>query len=335
MNLKRLRDPLAAALGALLIGGVSVAMANNHAAPAGPPTVNAEEPAGALDTDTLEEGDQTGPEDEAAEGTEADAADPDEQDPNYAGTATIAVNESTMPEDEAAEAAALASLATVSQVDAESAALAAVSGEIVQAELDSENGFVVWSIEVRDAAGTVQDVKIDAGNARCSAPRPTRMAPPSSVARWTPASSMGWPASPCPAQNAGEKARSPRACPGAGQDSHEYGCADSPGSTRSSRRSTSSSRPRISRSALRQLGVLALLDVRLSRGVLQRQPVAQRVAVASQQDERRCVRRLGRERKIEQNEWIRVEGRVEQVVHVDGDPDGDNHRLQHDEAPAA
>lgn len=165
MNLKRLRDPLVAALGALLIGGVSIAMANDHGTPTDPPAVNAEEPAGAPDTDTLEDGDQTGADSEAAEGTEADEAGPDEQEPNYAGAATIAVDESTMPQDEAAEAAALASLATISQADAEAAALATVSGEIVQAELDNENGFVVWSIEVRDAAGTVHDVKIDAGNA--------------------------------------------------------------------------------------------------------------------------------------------------------------------------
>jgi len=165
MNLKRLRDPLVAALGALLIGGVSVAMANNHGTPTDAPAVNAEEAAGGSDTDTLEEGDQTGADSEAAEDTEADEAGPEEQEPNYAGTATIAVDESTMPEDEAAEAAALAGLATVSQADAEAAALAAVSGDIMQAELDNENGFVVWSIEVRDAAGTVHDVKIDAGNA--------------------------------------------------------------------------------------------------------------------------------------------------------------------------
>lgn len=165
MNLKRLRDPLVAALGALLIGGVSVAMANNHGTPTDAPAVNAEEPAAGSDTDTLEQGDQTGVDSEAAEDTEADEAGPEEQEPNYAGTATIAVDESTMPEDVAAEAAALAGLATVSQADAEAAALAAVSGDIMQAELDNENGFVVWSIEVRDAAGTVHDVKIDAGNA--------------------------------------------------------------------------------------------------------------------------------------------------------------------------
>ncbi|MGI8829494.1 MAG: PepSY domain-containing protein [Candidatus Limnocylindria bacterium] len=165
MNLKRLRDPLVAALAALLIGGVSVAMANNHGTPTDALAVNAEEPAGGSDTDTLEEGDQTGADNEAAEDTEADEAGPEEQEPNYAGTATIAVDESTMPEDEAAEAAALAGLATVSQDAAEAAALAAVSGDILQAELDNENGFVLWSIEVRDAAGIVHDVKIDAGNA--------------------------------------------------------------------------------------------------------------------------------------------------------------------------
>lgn len=168
MNLKRLRDPLVAALGALLIGGVSIAMANSHGTPADAPAVNAELPAGGSDTDTLEDGDQTGADGEtaeAAEGTEADETGPDEQEPNHAGAATIAVDESTLPEDEAAEASALAGLATVSQADAEAAALATVTGEVVQAELDNENGFVVWSIEVRDSAGTIHDVKIDAGNA--------------------------------------------------------------------------------------------------------------------------------------------------------------------------
>ena len=96
--------------------------------------------------------------------SEADEAGTDEQDPDYTGTATIAVDEATLPEDEAAEAEALAALATVGQADAESAALATVSGEVLEAELDDENGFVIWSIEVRDGAGTVHDVAIDAGN---------------------------------------------------------------------------------------------------------------------------------------------------------------------------
>lgn len=73
MNFKRLRVSLAAALGALLIGGVSVAMANNHDTQSNA-TSNVEEPADVSDTDTLEEevGDQTGPDDEATEADEAD-----------------------------------------------------------------------------------------------------------------------------------------------------------------------------------------------------------------------------------------------------------------------
>lgn len=165
MNLKRMREPLIAAMAALLIGGGSIALAGNHAPGAETPPPAGEEPAGDADTDALQEGDQTAPDDEAeaAEGAEP-AGEADDQDPNYAGSATIAVDESTMPEDEAAEAEALQALATVSQADAEAAALAAISGEIVQTELDNENGFVVWSVEIRDAAGTVHDVKIDAGS---------------------------------------------------------------------------------------------------------------------------------------------------------------------------
>ncbi|MEA2651847.1 MAG: hypothetical protein QOI85_1568 [Chloroflexota bacterium] len=158
MNIKRFRDPLVAALGALLIAGVSVAMANSPSAAASAPAASAEDPAGAADTDTIEDG---APD---TEGAEADEAGPDEQDPNYAGKATILVDESTLPEDEAAEGAALAALATVSQADAESAALGAVNGEVVTAELGNENGYVVWSVEVRDAAGMSTEVAIDAGS---------------------------------------------------------------------------------------------------------------------------------------------------------------------------
>lgn len=161
INLKRLRDPLVAAVGGLLIAGASVALATNPTASPTPAASTAEDPSGAPDTDTLQEGDQNAPD---GAGTEADGAGPDAKDPNYTGKATIPVDESTLPQDEAAEAAALASLATVSQSNAESAALAAVSGTVVKSELGNENGFVVWSIEIRDGAGTTHDVTIDAGN---------------------------------------------------------------------------------------------------------------------------------------------------------------------------
>lgn len=158
MNFKRLRGPLAAALSTLMIGGVSVVMAESPAAPTPTPTAGVEEPAGAPETEP-----EGAPETGGTEtgGTETGS---DQQDPSYAGKATIPVDESTLPQDEAAEASALAALVTLSQADAEAAALGAVSGEIVKAELDNENGFVVWSIEVRDGSGAIHDVKIDAGN---------------------------------------------------------------------------------------------------------------------------------------------------------------------------
>lgn len=74
MIVKRSRVPLAAALVALLIGGVSVTMANEPNTPSNASTTTVEEPADVLDTDTLEEevGDQTGADDEATEANEAD-----------------------------------------------------------------------------------------------------------------------------------------------------------------------------------------------------------------------------------------------------------------------
>ena len=51
MNLKRLRDPLIAALGALLIGGVSVAMANEPNTPSDTTTTSVEEQAEAPDAE--------------------------------------------------------------------------------------------------------------------------------------------------------------------------------------------------------------------------------------------------------------------------------------------
>lgn len=73
MTLKRLRNPLVAALGALLIGGVSVAMASGPNTPATAPTTTVEEQSGAPDTDTLQQGDQTAP-DSPAEAAGAEAA---------------------------------------------------------------------------------------------------------------------------------------------------------------------------------------------------------------------------------------------------------------------
>jgi hypothetical protein len=61
------------------------------------------------------------------------------------------------------EQAALQQLATVTQQQAEQAALAAVSGNVQQTDLDAENGYVVYSVELRSADGTVTEVVVDAG----------------------------------------------------------------------------------------------------------------------------------------------------------------------------
>lgn len=68
-------------------------------------------------------------------------------------------------EDDAAEAARLAKLATVTPDEAKAAALAAQPGTAGKVELESENGNVVYDVEVNTSTGTV-DLKIDAGNAK-------------------------------------------------------------------------------------------------------------------------------------------------------------------------
>lgn len=62
------------------------------------------------------------------------------------------------------EQAALQALATLTPQQAEQAALAAVPGSMVETDLDDENGWVVYSVEVNGADGTVTEVVIDAGN---------------------------------------------------------------------------------------------------------------------------------------------------------------------------
>lgn len=65
---------------------------------------------------------------------------------------------------EAAESAALEGLAKVTPEEATAAALKAVPGTAAAAQLENENGFVVYGIEVTTADGTVIDVKVDAGD---------------------------------------------------------------------------------------------------------------------------------------------------------------------------
>lgn len=79
---------------------------------------------------------------------------------------TITVDEAQLPEDDAAEQDALAELATVTEEAATQAAVASVDGgESLAAELEDEDGFVVWEVDVRGADGAVHEVTVDAGDA--------------------------------------------------------------------------------------------------------------------------------------------------------------------------
>ncbi|MFQ6089946.1 MAG: PepSY domain-containing protein, partial [Candidatus Bipolaricaulia bacterium] len=76
------------------------------------------------------------------------------QEPSYACSISA-------PED--ASAQTLAGLAKITASDAEQAALAQFpSATVLQTELDSENGCLVYSVELQSASG-VKDVKVDAG----------------------------------------------------------------------------------------------------------------------------------------------------------------------------
>jgi uncharacterized membrane protein YkoI len=88
------------------------------------------------------------------------------QEPKLSGSITVPQTADTGTEDEAAEAAALKALAKVSEADARSAALAKFPGATVQtAALGDENGSLIWEINLTDASGAGQEVKVDAGNA--------------------------------------------------------------------------------------------------------------------------------------------------------------------------
>ncbi|MGI8694906.1 MAG: PepSY domain-containing protein [Geodermatophilaceae bacterium] len=142
MKLNSKRTIVGGALaGMLAIGGAGVALAAANAAPA---------PGGSGGTSTQEqEQSYTGSVPAPQEGVETEDG-PETVDGGAA---------------EADESAALESLATITPEEATTAALAAVPGTAGAAELDSENGYVVYSVPITGADGTTVEVKIDAGNA--------------------------------------------------------------------------------------------------------------------------------------------------------------------------
>jgi uncharacterized membrane protein YkoI len=80
-------------------------------------------------------------------------------------TSSITVDDS-QEVDDATEAAQLKQLATVTADEASAAAASSVGGTAGKVELENEDGNVVYSVEVTDAAGTLHDVVVDAGNAK-------------------------------------------------------------------------------------------------------------------------------------------------------------------------
>jgi hypothetical protein len=135
----------------VLGGGATIAAASGNS----PATTGADtQQAGGEQNDGLDGG----------PGSEQQAADP-------SFTGTVPAPAETEQQDgqegsgsDAQEKAALEALATVSKSGAERAALTAVPGTVAGTDLDNENGWVVYSVEVNGADGTVTEVTVDAGN---------------------------------------------------------------------------------------------------------------------------------------------------------------------------
>ncbi|MHB8915429.1 MAG: PepSY domain-containing protein [Thiobacillus sp.] len=79
--------------------------------------------------------------------------------PDEVKSASIKVPENTESQ------ADFAKLARVSQREAEAAALAVQPGQVVQAKLDDEEGYLVWQIDVKHGKGTTE-IAVDAGNSK-------------------------------------------------------------------------------------------------------------------------------------------------------------------------
>ena len=79
--------------------------------------------------------------------------------PDEIKSASIKVPENTESQ------ADFAKLARINQQEAEAAALAVQPGQIVQAKLDDEEGYLVWQIDVKHGKGTTE-IAVDAGNSK-------------------------------------------------------------------------------------------------------------------------------------------------------------------------
>ncbi|WP_088862966.1 PepSY domain-containing protein [Thermococcus celer] len=98
----------------------------------------------------------------AASNTTTSPVQGDYQSPNYIGS--IKVTDRGLNETQ--EAKTLQSLAGITPQQAKSAALSKVKGSVIKVELDNENGYLVYSVEVKASNGIIKDVKVDAGDGK-------------------------------------------------------------------------------------------------------------------------------------------------------------------------
>lgn len=100
-----------------------------------------------------------------AQPTAPDQTGPQQNQPGYSGS--IPVPQDQSGQSEADEAQALQSQAKITADEAKNAALTQFPGATVKkVELDNENGALVYSVQLTDASGKAQDVKVDAGNGK-------------------------------------------------------------------------------------------------------------------------------------------------------------------------
>ncbi|MCO7220061.1 PepSY domain-containing protein [Klenkia sp. PcliD-1-E] len=166
MKLRLTKGKLAAAgiATALAIGGgASIAAASGPDTAATSTTATSDQ-VGADQADSGQADGETADGPDGGPGSEQDAADPTFTGTVPAPAATEVPDGQEAAGSDGAEQAALQALATVTQAQAEQAALAAVPGSVTETDLDAENGYVVYSVEVNGADGTVTEVTVDAGN---------------------------------------------------------------------------------------------------------------------------------------------------------------------------
>jgi uncharacterized membrane protein YkoI len=58
------------------------------------------------------------------------------------------------------------SMAKISMAQAVERALASVQGQVLKTELEDENGFLVYDVEVVSASKAIMEVKVDAGSGK-------------------------------------------------------------------------------------------------------------------------------------------------------------------------